>query len=112
MHELSITLSIVEAAVATAAGRRVRRVSVEIGALSGVMADAIMFCFELAALGTTVEGAELEIRRVDGRVRCWDCETEFAVASIATPCSCGSFRLAVLAGEELNLSSIELENAI
>ena len=39
MHELSITCSIVELVANTAKGRKVHRVTVEIGQLSGVMPD-------------------------------------------------------------------------
>jgi len=111
MHELSITQSIVDIVAGAAAGQRVRRVNLEIGVLAGVLADAIMFCFEVAAEGTTLQGAELVIRPVAGRVRCKDCGVEFAVDSMPTPCACGSFRVAVLAGEELSVSSIEIEEA-
>ena len=45
MHELGISRNIVAIVGDAAKGRRVRRVTLEIGKLSGVMADAIVFCF-------------------------------------------------------------------
>ena len=45
MHELSITCSIVELVSDTARGRKVNRVMVEIGQLSGVVPDSIAFWF-------------------------------------------------------------------
>ena len=58
MHELSITRNIVAIAAEAAGGRPVRRVNVAIGALSGVMVEAVRFCFDLAAEGTVVAGTE------------------------------------------------------
>ena len=111
MHELSLTCNIVEMVAAAAGGRRVRRVTVEIGALSGVMPDAIEFCFPAAATGTALEGAVLEIRHVRARARCRRCGAEFDTAELFTPCACGSHDLARLQGEELNVRSMELEEA-
>lgn len=58
MHELSITCSIVEIAANTARGRKVHRVTVEIGQLSGVMTNSIALWFPEVAKGTAVEDAE------------------------------------------------------
>ncbi|MFN2644439.1 MAG: hydrogenase maturation nickel metallochaperone HypA [Burkholderiales bacterium] len=66
MHELGISRNIVAIVDEAAAGRRVRRVTLEIGKLSGVMAHAVRFCFDVAAHGTALEGAELEIRETAG----------------------------------------------
>ena len=66
MHELSITRNIVAIVSDCAQGRRVRRVTLEVGKLSGVTTDAISFCFDVVAQGTLAEGARLVIRRTDG----------------------------------------------
>ncbi len=112
MHELSITCSIVELAAEAAKGRKVQRVTIEIGKLSGVLPDAIVFCFSEVAKGTLVEGANLDIREIDARARCMACEEEFVTPSMLTVCSCGSLRFERLKGEELNIKSIELEEEV
>jgi hydrogenase nickel incorporation protein HypA/HybF len=66
MHELAIAESIVNMAHETAAGRRVLRIVVEIGALSCVSPEALGFSFSLAAAGSSTEGAELDLRPVPG----------------------------------------------
>ena len=109
MHELGISRNIVAIVGEAAKGRRVSRVTLEIGKLSGVMREAIAFSFDLVAQGTAAEGAELDIREIEGRARCMACGAEFAAPSFLTPCACGSRRLAHLAGEELNVKSMELE---
>ena len=77
MHELGITRNIVAIVGEAAGGRRVTRVTLEIGKLSGVMADAVAFCFDVVAQGTALEGASLEILEIDGRARCEACGIEF-----------------------------------
>ena len=111
MHELAITRNIVAIVCEAARGRRVTRVTLEIGKLSGVMADAVAFCFDIVAADTPAGGAKLDIREIAGRARCRDCGTDFAADTLFTPCPCGSRRCERLAGEELNVRAIELEEA-
>ena len=112
MHELSITCSIVELVANTAKGRKVHRVTVEIGQLSGVVADSISLWFPEVAKGTEVEDASLDIREIAAIARCEACDAEFPTPSMLTPCPCGSFRFTRLKGEELNVKSIELEEVL
>jgi len=109
MHELSIASNIVELVAAAAAGRKVRRVTLEIGQLSGVSAEALAFCFPEAARGTDAENADLDVVEIEGVARCEACGEEFATASLLAICSCGSFRLQRVKGDELNVKGIEVE---
>jgi hydrogenase nickel incorporation protein HypA/HybF len=61
MHELGITRNIVSIVGQAARGRRVVRITLEIGALAGIEPRAIAFCFDVVASGTTAEGAVLDI---------------------------------------------------
>jgi hydrogenase nickel incorporation protein HypA/HybF len=112
MHELSITCSIVELVANTAKGRKVHRVTVEIGQLSGVMPDSIALWFPEVARGTEVENANLDICEIAAIASCEACGAEFPTPSLFTPCPCGSFRFTRLKGEELNVKSIELEEVL
>jgi hydrogenase nickel incorporation protein HypA/HybF len=109
MHELSVTCSIVEIVAQAARGRKVHRIIVEIGELSGVVSDSIAFWFPEVARGTELESAKLEIRTVNAIARCESCGAEFPTPTMLTACSCGSFRFNRLQGEELDVKSIELE---
>lgn len=108
MHELGITRNIVAIVTDAAKGRPVKCVTLEIGKLSGVMSEAVAFCFETVAERTPLEGAQLVIREPEGRARCLDCGQELATPSLMTPCACGSRRLQRLAGEELLIKTMEL----
>ncbi len=111
MHELAITQNIAGIVADAAKGRRVTRVTLEIGKLSGVMADAIAFCFEVVAHGTPLEGASLEILEIDGRARCEACGFEFDAETLFAPCPCGSHRSRRVRGEELIVKSVEMMEA-
>jgi len=109
MHELGITCNIVAIVREAANGRKVSRVTLEVGRFSGVMTDALVFCFEVVARHTELDGATLDIREVDGHARCLACGAEFTAATLHVPCACGSRRLLLLRGEELKIKSMELE---
>ena len=66
MHELGISRNIVAIVSEAAKGRSVRRITLEIGRLSGVMPHAVQFCFDLAAEGTSAARAQLDIRETAG----------------------------------------------
>ena len=111
MHELGITCNIVAIVREAASGRKVSRVTLEVGRFSGVMTDALAFCFEVVARHTELDGATLDIREVDGQARCLACGAEFATLTLYAACACGSRRLALLQGEELKIKTMELEEA-
>lgn len=111
MHELAITRNIVAIVSDAAKGRRVTRVTLEVGKLAGVMSEAIVFCFETVARGTPIEGAWLDIHEIEGRARCRACGAEFATPTLFTPCPCGSRHVDRLSGEELKITTMQLEEA-
>ncbi len=109
MHELAITQSIVEAIVERTDHARVTAVHVIIGKVSGVVLDAVRFCFELVAVGSPVEGARLEIDEPLGRARCRECDRQFEVDGLVVLCACGSADVEVLGGDELLIRAVEME---
>ena len=110
MHELSIADAIVRIAAAHARGRRVRAVRVATGHLRQVVPDALAFAFELTAAGTPVAGARLELREVPAIVACRACGAESAQDGFPLACAmCNSLDVAVVAGEELVVEELELE---
>lgn len=108
MHELAIAESIVEAIGARCGDARVTRVRLSVGRLSGVVPDAIRFCFDLAATGTTVDGARLDIEEPDGWARCRSCGAEYRIDDPILLCACGSADVEVLRGHDLTIRSVEV----
>jgi hydrogenase nickel incorporation protein HypA/HybF len=67
VHELAITESLVDCVCEQAGDARVLRIVIEIGARSGVVADAVRGCFEVCAKETQLEGASLEVIETSGQ---------------------------------------------
>jgi hydrogenase nickel incorporation protein HypA/HybF len=115
MHELSVAMSLVEAASDKARGLgdvRVDAVYVRLGPLSGVVRDALLFCFDLAAEGTPVAGARLEIEDVALTAFCPKCgEAREILSSQHLHCPvCGAATPDVIGGRELELTALEVDD--
>lgn len=108
MHELSITQSVIDAVSEQSGGARVTRVRLEIGRLSGIVADSVRFCFDLAAGGTALEGAQLEIIETPGRAYCRQCNDEVEIEDQIPLCECGSADLELRSGHELRIKEVEV----
>jgi hydrogenase nickel incorporation protein HypA/HybF len=110
MHELAIADSVVRIASDHAGSRRVSKVTLKVGHLRQVVPSALQFSFELVAQGTTLEGAELEIEDVAPTVHCARCGGETTLRDFPLRCShCESADVDIVAGEELFVESLELE---
>jgi hydrogenase nickel incorporation protein HypA/HybF len=109
MHELSLSRSILDSALAHADGRRVLAVQVTVGALRQVLPESLVFYFEIVARGTACDGARLVTNPVPARLRC-DCGHEWELQEPAFRCPrCDSSRVTVMSGDELTVESIEVE---
>lgn len=108
MHELAITESIVEGVLQHVPEQRISKVVLDIGRLCGVEPDAIRFCFEVAARGTRLEGAAVEIRSLPVLGRCRACGKDFEPPDALPLCECGSAEVDVLGGLELRIRSVEV----
>lgn len=113
MHELSIALSLVElagGAARRAGAAQVTAVHLRLGAMAGVVREALEFSFPLAAEGTALEGARLEIEPVPLVVACAPCGRDVqpaAPGSFRCPI-CGTPSAAIVGGRELELVALEL----
>ena len=113
MHEMGIAMQIIEIATASIppdeGAVKVARVNLKVGKLAAVVADSLRFCFEIAAKETPLEGAELGIEEIPVVARCKACHSEWTIEGPAFSCQqCGSGKIDVLSGRELNIESIEI----
>ena len=108
MHELAITQSVVDAIVERLGETPVAVVHLVIGRVSGVDPEAVRFCFDLVAQGTSVEGARLQISEPAGRARCRACRAEFDVDDLLLLCGCGSADVELCQGQELVVRAVEV----
>ena len=111
MHEMSITQGIIDICEKSAGGRRVLSLDVEIGELSSVVPEAVEFCFEACSQGTQLEGARINIIRIPGSGHCLECGTDTPLVALFGACQqCGGYKVTVLAGEEMRVKEIEVED--
>lgn len=112
MHELSLSSAIVEAAVRHADGRQVRTVNLRVGRLRQVVPESLEFYFGFVAEGTVCANARLEQTILLARLRCSACEHEWEPDWPLFLCpSCDGVKIEVVAGNELEVESIEIEEA-
>ena len=79
------------------------------GPLSGVLPDAMRFCFDVASAGTPLAGAQLMIDEPQGRGPMQKLRhDEFELADLILLCPCGSADVEVLSGRELMVMSVEV----
>ncbi|MBB5342401.1 hydrogenase maturation nickel metallochaperone HypA/HybF [Tunturibacter empetritectus] len=113
MHELSIAMSIVDMAQEEAERRNVRveAVHLELGALSGVVKEALLFSFEIACDGTPLQGSRLVVKDVPIEVYCPVCNMPKILASMQWFCcpDCGAQTSEVIHGKELVITALELK---
>ena len=113
MHELSIALSIVDMAQEEAERRHVQveAVHLELGALSGVVKEALLFSYGIACDGTLLEGSRLVVKDVPIEVFCPGCSGAKTLKSVQwfhCP-DCGAATTEILHGKELAITALELK---
>ena len=113
MHELSIAMGIVEAAQEEAAKRgvHVSAVHLRLGALSGVVKEALLFCYEMAAQDTPLQGSRLIVEDVPVVVFCPQCKARRTLSSVQWfACGeCGTPTGEILQGKELEVCALEVD---
>jgi hydrogenase nickel incorporation protein HypA/HybF len=113
MHELSIAMSIVDMAQEEAKRRSVRiaAVHLELGALSGVVKEALLFSYKVACDGTPLEGSRLLVKDVPIEVYCPVCKVPKELASMQWFCcpDCGTQTPEIVHGKELVITALELK---
>jgi hydrogenase nickel incorporation protein HypA/HybF len=113
LHELGITQSIVEIALRTAAGQQAKKihsVTLEIGSLAGVVAEALEFCYEACSKGSLLEGSRLIIEAVPAKARCRDCALDYPLTDLLACCpACDSASGDLICGEELRIKEMEID---
>ncbi|MBL8163391.1 MAG: hydrogenase maturation nickel metallochaperone HypA [Anaerolineae bacterium] len=115
MHELSIAHSLVETASRAAqdAGvQQVQAVHLRLGALAGVVKEALLFSYDIAAEGTVLAGSRLEIEDIPVAIHCPNCAVTSTLASIQSFCCplCGQPSADIRQGRELELVSLEVSD--
>ena len=113
MHEMSLAESVLQIIEDTARAQKfthVRTVVLEIGALSAVEPEAMLFCFDAVTRGSLAEGAKLEIVEIPGTGWCMECGKNVTLSERYGLCpECGDARVEITSGNELRVKDLEVE---
>jgi hydrogenase nickel incorporation protein HypA/HybF len=113
MHELSIALSILDMAAEEAerrGGVHVLAVHLRLGALSGVVKEALISAYEIAREHSALPESRLEIEEVPLRGYCPSCQADReVVAMYDLRCvECGTPTPELVSGRELEVRALEI----
>ena len=115
MHELAVAQALVEQVDAVIDQHHASHavlIRVRIGPLAGVVPELLATTFPLAAAGSRMEHAELDLVAAPITVRCQTCGAETEATMNRLLCgACGDWHTQVISGDELLLESVELETA-
>ena len=114
MHELSIAMSIVDLAQEEVERRgkmQISAVHLKLGALSGVVKEALLSCYDMACAGTPLQGSSLMIEDVPVVVFCPTCQAQRPLNSIQLFCcaECGTPTGEIVEGKEIEVVALEIE---
>jgi hydrogenase nickel incorporation protein HypA/HybF len=113
MHEFSLVLNIIDIVTEYAVrenAKEVKEVEIEVGALSGVVYDALEFALQTAVKGTIMEHSDVQINLIKGLAKCTECSYEYETDSLFKPCpNCKNCAPDIIKGKELSVKSIVIE---
>ena len=114
MHEVGIAQSLIEQVEKKVAELnqpvKALKLSVLLGKLAGVSAEALRFGFEIAKQDSQIPFAQLEIEEVPLRLNCPACQLTFPSEQLKQSCpGCGKDSLKLISGKELQLKTVEYE---
>jgi hydrogenase nickel incorporation protein HypA/HybF len=113
MHEISVALSLLEGVQSTADEQgidRVCAVHVRVGALSGIVRDALIFSWDVVTAETICEGSELRVEEVPLVIFCERCGGERSPrpgSGLLCP-ECETVSPRVVSGREMQLVAMEV----
>ena len=112
MHEISIMQGTLDLALQTAkasAATQIHSLRMRVGAMTGVVPEALQFAFEVLREDTIAAEAQLEVEAVPATGWCPECQLEFEVQQWLQVCpKCQRPSPELRGGLELELASMEV----
>lgn len=112
MHEMSIAMNIINIACKEAendGAASISRIELDVGKLSGVMIDSLLFCYESVCKGTLAENSTLDINELPAMASCKKCHHKFEIDAFMALCpECESYEIDILQGRELKLRAVQV----
>jgi hydrogenase nickel incorporation protein HypA/HybF len=113
MHELSITQSMLEIVLQQAeksGAKKVMKINLTIGEMTGVVSDSVQFYLDILTKDTIAAGAQVFFTLVPAQGKCRQCSHIFTLPEFDWTCpDCQGKIIDVITGKELFVDSIEVE---
>ena len=113
MHEMSIAqsiLDIVDEYMTNENGRKLLEVAVEVGELTAVVPDSLIFCYESLVDSSPYRDSKIRINVIPLTGTCPDCSKSFKIEKFEFLCpTCQSSNISVDGGQELRITHLEVE---
>lgn len=113
MHEFWVTENILDIALKEAEkaqARKITKINLVVGELSGFVPDCIEFYFDTMSKNTIAEKASLKFELTPAQLRCRDCSSVFEPKESGWQCPrCHSQSVEIIGGQNLYLSSMEVD---
>ena len=113
MHELSIAMQLVESLEEELGNQRniiVETINIRIGALTGLVSEALEFSWEVASSESSLKGSKLNIETVSAAGYCPECQEERVISNLQSfRCPiCFSPITQITGGHELEILTVEV----
>ena len=113
MHEIAVTnsiLSIVLAKAREVKARKITRVDILVGLLTGYVPECIQLQFDVLSRHSEAAGASLIFHQPPARLHCRKCNLDFTVDSFSLTCpECHTLEIDIISGSELFVENMEVE---
>ena len=113
MHEFSITESVLNLALEKAGqadARKITRINLVLGDMSGVVGECVQFYFDALSRDTIAAGAQLAIEARPTKLRCQRCRSVFEPHDHDWTCpGCREMAIEIVSGRECYMESIEVD---
>lgn len=113
MHEFSLAVEVIKLAQREAAknsAREIQEITIEVGDLSGVEADAFGSALDLLVKDSLLNQANIKIIKTPGKGTCTACNLEFEMNHRMAACpQCRCFPSEINGGDEFRVVSLLIE---
>ena len=113
MHEFTITKSILSIVLQKAQevkARKITKVDLQVGRLTGCVPECIQLQFDILSRNTAADGARLIFHQPPARLHCRYCNRDYATDSLDLVCpECHTLEIDILSGSELYVESMEAD---
>jgi hydrogenase nickel insertion protein HypA len=110
MHEYSVALQIATIVKKAANGKPVKKININIGALSGIFSESLLMYLELLFLEDNMKDIKIETKETPAVFIC-DCGNEYVAQNLFTLCpNCKKISRKIKSGHDCIVESIEVED--